>query len=77
MRYEANYIRNKVLEDGYFLYKNYYKEDEIINFRNQLEYKIKNSQSIIQESIINLLRIILSFDLMMMYKELLDIICIS
>ena len=43
MRYEANYIRNKVLEDGYFLYRNYYKEDEIINFRNELEYKIKNS----------------------------------
>ena len=30
MRYEANYIRNKVLEDGYFLYRNYYKEDEIL-----------------------------------------------
>ena len=76
MRYEANYIRNKVLEDGYFLYRNYYKEDEIINFRDELEYKIKNSPIYYSRSIINLLRIILSFDLMMMYKELLDIICI-
>ena len=41
-------IRNKVLEDGYFLYRNYYKEDEIINFRNELEYRLRTLQSIVR-----------------------------
>jgi ectoine hydroxylase-related dioxygenase (phytanoyl-CoA dioxygenase family) len=33
-------IRNKLMKDGYFVLKNFYKKEEVISFRNSIEKSI-------------------------------------
>ena len=40
---EIETIRNKLMKDGYFFLKNFFKKEEVISFRNSIEKSISLS----------------------------------